>query len=128
MDSFKYEVVTDKPFEEAVASIIRSLEERKFCVWKLNLKERLHEKGVNFESSFIFLEVCNPNQAKEILSDHPDAGYFLPCKLAVYEVKGSVVIGMARPEILINMLGYEDLKNTAAQMEEILVRVIDNSV
>jgi uncharacterized protein (DUF302 family) len=128
VDSLKYEVVTDKPFEKAVTSIIKRLEEQKFCVWKLDLKERLHEKGVNFENGFIFLEACDPHQAKEILSDHPDAGYFIPCKLAVYEVKGSVVIGMVRPEILIDMLGYEDLKNTIAGIEEKLVRAIDNSV
>jgi uncharacterized protein (DUF302 family) len=128
VDNVKYEVVTNKSFDEAVSSIIKSLETQKFAVWKLNFKERLHEKGINFDSSFMILEACNPHKAKEILSDYPDVGYFLPCKVAVYEVKGSIVIGMMRPEILINMLGYEDLSDTAKEVEEILMKAIDDAV
>ena len=33
------------------------------------------------------------------------------------EVKGFVIIGMVKPELLISMLGYEDIDNTAKEME-----------
>ncbi len=129
MDNLKYEVVTNKSFNDAVSSIIRSLEEQKFGVlWKLNFKEKLHEKGINFGSNFMILEVCNPHKAKEVLSNHIDVGYFLPCKVVVYEDKGYIKIGMARPEILINMLGYEDLTHTANEVEEILIKAINNAI
>lgn len=129
MDNLKYEVVTNKSFDEAVSSIIKSLEEKKFGVlWKLNFKEKLHEKNIVFDNNFMILEVCNPHKAKEVLSNYLDVGYFLPCKVVVYEDKGSIKIGMARPEILINMLGHEDLTHTAKEVEEILVKAINNAV
>jgi uncharacterized protein (DUF302 family) len=128
MDDLKYEVVTDKSFSEAVSAIIKSLEEQKLEVWKLNFKEKLHEKGIDLDTSIMILEACEPRKTGEIMADYPDVGYFLPCKVAVYEVKGSVIIGMVKPKLLISMLGYEDIDNTAKEMEEILKRAIDNAV
>lgn len=129
MDNIKYELVTNKSFDEAVSSIIESLEQKKFGVlWKLNFKEKLYEKGIDFDHNFMILEVCNPHKAREVLSSHLDVGYFLPCKVVVYEDKDSIKIGMARPKILINMLGHEDLHHTANEVEEILIKAIDNAV
>jgi uncharacterized protein (DUF302 family) len=65
MDNIKYEVTTNQPFDEAVYSLIKSLEEQKFGVlWKLNFKDKLKEKGIDFDSNFMILEVCNPHKAK----------------------------------------------------------------
>jgi uncharacterized protein (DUF302 family) len=129
MDNIKYEVTTNQPFDEAVYSIIKSLEEQKFGVlWKLNFKDKLKEKGIDFDSNFMILEVCNPHKAKEVLTRHIDVGYFLPCKVAVYEEAGSVKIGMMNPEMLIGMLGYEDLKDTAREVQDIMITAINNAV
>lgn len=128
MNEIKYELSTDKSFDEAVASITKILEEQKFGVlWKLNFKDKLKEKGIDFENNFMILEVCNPHKAKEVLTSHIDVGYFLPCKLAVYEEKGNVKIGMMNPETLIGMLGYEDLNNTAKEVQDIMVTAINNA-
>jgi len=128
LGNIKYEVVTDKSFEDAVNSIIKSLEEQKFGVlWKVNLKDKLKEKGVDFESNFMILEVCNPHKAKEVLSKHIDAGYFLPCKLVVYEESTAVKIGMLNPEKLIGLLNHEDLQDTAKEVQNIMVTVINNA-
>ena len=125
----KFELETNKTFDEAVASITKSLEEQKFGVlWKLNFKEKLHEKGVDFDRNFMILEVCNPHKAKEVLSNHIDVGYFLPCKVAVYEDKDTIKIGMVRPKILIDMLGYDDLARTANEVEGILEKAIESAV
>ena len=129
MENIKYEKTTNKTFEEAVLSITKSLEEQKFGVlWKLNFKDKLHEKGVEFDKNFTILEVCNPHKAKEVLSMHIDVGYFLPCKIVVYEDNGPVKIGMMSPKTLIGMLGYDDLQNVAREVEEIMVTAINNAV
>jgi uncharacterized protein (DUF302 family) len=129
VDNIKYEAITNKSFDEAVVSITKSLEEHKFGVlWKLNFKEKLKEKGIGFDSNFMILEVCNPHKAKEVLTSHIDVGYFLPCKVAVYEEAGTVKIGMMSPEILIGMLGYNDLKDTAKEVQDIMVTAINNSL
>lgn len=129
MNNLKYEMETKKTFDEAVLSIEKSLAQQKFGVlWKLNFQEKLKEKGIDFGSNFMILEVCNPHKAKEVLCKHMDVGYFLPCKVVVYEDKDSIKIGMINPQMLINMLGYEDLQETANAVEEILVKAINNAV
>lgn len=128
MDNIKYEVVTTKTFEDAVNSIVKSLEEQKFGVlWKLNFKDKLKEKGVDFDNNFMILEVCNPHKAKEVLSKHLDVGYFLPCKLVVYEDNSTVKIGMISPDKLIGLLKHEDLEDTAREVQNTMVTAINNA-
>ena len=110
----KYEMEVKKSFDEAVESLKSSLSENKFGVlWELNFKDKLKEKNLDFESNFKILEVCNPVQAKEVLSRNIEVGYFLPCKLVVYEKNSSVFIGMMKPTELIIMLGNEELTTVA---------------
>lgn len=128
MENIKYEVITNKSFENAVNSVVKSLEEQKFGVlWKLNFKDKLKEKGIDFNNNFMILEVCNPHKAKEVLSKHIDVGYFLPCKLVVYEESGTVKIGMISPDKLIGLLNHEDLEETAKEVQSIMVTAINNA-
>lgn len=128
MENIKYEVVTNKSFEDAVESIVKSLEEQKFGVlWKLNFKDKLKEKGIDFDSNFMILEVCNPHKAKEVLTKHIDVGYFLPCKLVVYEDNSIVKIGMMSPEKLIGLLNHSDLKDAAQEIQNIMITAINNA-
>jgi len=128
MEIIKYEIETNKSFEAALESIINSLEEQKFGVlWKLNFKDKLKEKGIEFDNNFMILEVCNPQKAEEVLSRHLDVGYFLPCKLVVYEEKGTVKIGMINPDKLIGLLNYEDLSETAKEVKNIMITAINNA-
>lgn len=126
---FKYEVEVKKSFDEAVESLKISLSENKFGVlWELNFKDKLKEKNLEFESNFKVLEVCNPVQAKEVLTKDIEAGYFLPCKLVVYEKNSSVFIGMMKPTELIQMLGKKELMAVAKDVENALKKAIDNTV
>ncbi|WP_040212868.1 DUF302 domain-containing protein [Clostridium polynesiense] len=128
MENIKYEVTTEKSFEEAVESVIKSLKDQKFGVlWQVNFKDKLQEKGVDFNKNFMVLEVCNPHKAKEVLEKHLDVGYFLPCKVVVYEDSNSVKIGMLSPEKLIGLLGYEDLNETAKEVQKTIASAIDNA-
>ena len=125
----KYEKITNKTFEQALESIKKELKERKFGVlWELNFKDKMVEHNIDFPNNFKILEVCNPQKANEVLSKHLDAGYFLPCKMVVYENDGKVFIGTAKPEMLINMMGYDDLGDIAKEVERILIESIDAAV
>ena len=121
-----YEVKVNKSFEEAVSSLKKNLEENKFGVlWELNFKDKLKEKGIDFNTNFMVFEVCNPVQAKKILDKHIEAGYFLPCKVVVYEKDNFTFVGMLKTTHLMEMLGKNDLADVAQEVENILVRVID---
>ncbi|PLS04906.1 DUF302 domain-containing protein [Neobacillus cucumis] len=124
-----YTIFTKKNMEEAIQSLEESLKEEKFGVlWKFDIKEKLQEKGLEFEKEFKVLEVCNPHEAQRVLSENEMAGYFLPCKIVVYEDNGQTKIGMPKPTALINLLNNETLKQIAKDIEERLMRCIDKSI
>ena len=127
--NIKYEVKSEKSFDEAVESLKKSLSENKFGVlFELNFKDKLKEKGLEFDSNFKILEVCNPIQAKEVLSRDIEVGYFLPCKMVIYEKEGSVYIGMIKPTELIQMMSSEEIISIAKDIENVLKKSIDGAV
>jgi len=124
-----YEVKTSKTFSTAVEDLKKSLSENEFGVlWELNFKEKLEEKGLDFQQNFKVLEVCNPKQAKEVLDLHIEVGYFLPCKMVVYEKENSVFMGMIRPTSMIGMSGKEELLSIAQQVETVLKKALDEAI
>ncbi len=121
-----YEKKVSLPYNEALETLKEKLKESSFGVlWQLNFKDKLAEHDLELSSNFTVLEVCNPKKAHTVLEKHIDVGYFLPCKMAVYEKEGHVYVGMPKPETLIGMIGHEDLVEVAAEVETILAGVID---
>lgn len=126
---FHYTVETTKTIEEAITSLEESLKEEKFGVlWQFDIKEKLQEKGLDFNQSYRVLEVCNPHEAQRVLSKNQMVGYFLPCKIVVYEDAEHTKIGMPRPTALIEMVNDQSIKDLAADIEQRLVTCIDKSL
>ncbi len=125
---FDYTINTSKTIEEAIAALEESLKEEQFGVlWKFDIKDKLHEKGLEFDKEFKVLEVCNPFEAQRVLNENELAGYFLPCKIVVYTSEGQTKIGMPKPTIMISALKDEKLKELAKDIEERLINCIDKS-
>ncbi|MCL6573599.1 MAG: DUF302 domain-containing protein [Bacillus sp. (in: Bacteria)] len=125
---FHYTVESDKTIENAVKAVEETLKEEKFGVlWSFNIKEKLQEKGVEFDKEFIVLEVCNPHEAKRVLSENNLVGYFLPCKIVVYKENGKTKIGMPKPSALISMVEDENLAEIAMDIENRLTACIDKA-
>ncbi|MCC3372053.1 DUF302 domain-containing protein [Cohnella sp. REN36] len=126
---FHYTVETTKTPEQAVEALTENLKAEKFGVlWQLDLKEKLHEKGVEFDSPYRILEVCNPVEAKRVLSENLLIGYFLPCKLIVYAENGMTKIGMPKPTSLIGLAEDSTLMNIASDIENRLAACVDKSI
>ncbi len=124
----KYEVKSRKSFNEAVESLKNSLSKVGFGVlWELNFKDKLKEKGFDFDHNFKILEVCNPKQAKEVLDRDLEVGYFLPCKIVVYQKESTVFIGMVRPTGLIDMIGKNEISMIAKVVEKDLAEAINDA-
>jgi uncharacterized protein (DUF302 family) len=126
---FDYTVQTHKNVDEAIIGLEQNLKEEKFGIlWMFDLKEKLNEKGLEFTKDFKVLEVCNPYEAQRVLIENELAGYFLPCKIVVFNDQEQTKIGMPRPTSLINMLNDEKLKELAKDIEERLIKCIDSSI
>lgn len=126
---FHYTVETEKSIEDAIASLEVSLKEEKFGIlWQFDIKDKLQEKGLEFNQQYRVLEVCNPHEAQRVLLENQLVGYFLPCKIVVYEDNGKTMIGMPKPSSLISMLEDDTIKELAIDIEKRLITCIDKSV
>jgi len=126
---FHYTVETTKTPEQAIEALTENLKAEKFGVlWQLDLKEKLQEKGVELDMPYRILEVCNPVEAKRVLSENSLMGYFLPCKLAVYVENGTTKIGMPKPTALIGLVNNDTLMGIASDIEKRLAACIDKSI
>lgn len=123
-----YRVKTDKSFTQAIDDLKTSLGSKRFGVlWELNFKNKLAEKGVTLDKNFQVLEVCNPNQAKKALETFTEVGFFLPCKIAVYEEDQTVFMGMLRPTELIGLINSDALTSIAREVEQDLKDAINQA-
>lgn len=126
---FDYTVKTDQTVEAVVEKLKTTLKEEEFGVlWDLNLSETLEEKGQAIDGDYRILEVCNPKEAKKVITAHREGGYFLPCKLAVFTKDGSTHVGMPKPTKLIELIEDESLQAVARDVETRLTRAIDKTV
>lgn len=124
--NFHYSVKTTKSVDEAVQALEQSLKEYNFGIlWQLDIPSKLREKGVDFDIPYRVLEVCNPHEAKRVLSQNTLVGYFLPCKIVVYQEEGETTIGMPKPTVFMSLVNDETLKPIAEEVENNLARAID---
>ncbi|ALS77558.1 DUF302 domain-containing protein [Planococcus kocurii] len=125
---FNYTVDTLKTVNEAVEALEENLKAEKFGVlWNFDLTAKLQEKGEDFDTPYRILEVCNPKEANRVLSENLMIGYFLPCKIVVYKESDGVKIGMPKPTALIGMVEDPTIKSIAEDIEERLIKCIDQS-
>ncbi|ARU60320.1 hypothetical protein CBW65_04015 [Tumebacillus avium] len=123
---FHYTVETTKSVDEAVEAIEASLKNHQFGVlWKLDLPAKLQEKGVDFTTPYRVLEVCNPVEAKRVLEQNLLVGYFLPCKIVIYEESGTTKIGLPKPSAMMGVLQDPALEGIAQGVEETLIQAIE---
>ncbi|RHB52048.1 DUF302 domain-containing protein [Exiguobacterium sp. AM39-5BH] len=126
---FDCTVKTDQTVEAVVVKLKMTLKEEEFGVlWDFNLSETLEEKGQAIDGDYRILDVCNPKEAKKVITAHREGGYFLPCKLAVFTKDGATHVGMPKPTKLIDLIEDESLQAVTRDVETRLTRAIDNSI
>ncbi|MGG3456223.1 DUF302 domain-containing protein [Paenibacillus rhizolycopersici] len=125
---FHYTVETIKTPEQAIAELTNQLKEEQFGIlWQFNMKDKLHEKGVELDINYHILEVCNPVEAKRVLTENTLVGYFLPCKLVVYQENETTKIGMPRPSALIGLIENSEMMKIASDIEDRLIACVEKS-
>lgn len=89
----------------------------------------LNAKGVDFAPQCRVFEVCNPKRAAEVLAVRMDLANALPCRIAVYERDGDVIVSMIRPSEMLALLSDDkDLASVAKDVEQTMNRMIDETV
>ncbi len=126
--SFTYTVKTQKSIDEVITDLTENLKEIGFGVLEtLDFKKILTEKGLEFADDYKLMEVCNPHLAKQVLEANPDLGLLLPCTIAVYQKNNEHFISLARPTSLLSMVSDDNLKISGEEIENGLIKIIDNT-
>lgn len=122
---FEWSVLSSKSVPDAAAAVEAALAERKFTVlWGLDVNATLEKKGLELDRTVRILEVCSAPRAKHAIETNPDVAYFLPCKIVVRSEAEGSRIGMARPTLMMAVLGDERLKELADEVEAVLAEAI----
>ncbi|QKS71626.1 DUF302 domain-containing protein [Paenalkalicoccus suaedae] len=115
--------------QETVERLAESLKKQEFGVlWDFDVKAKLDEKGVGLNHEFRVLEVCNPKIAKQVLSETLLAGYFLPCKMVVYQEDTKVKVGMPKPTVLMNLIDDQVAKSVAEDVESRMQAAMEEAI
>ncbi|WP_226657127.1 DUF302 domain-containing protein [Guptibacillus hwajinpoensis] len=126
--SFHYTVETSKTVDQAVSDLSDELQTEKFGVlWDFDLSAKLQEKGMDFQTPYRVLEVCNPKEAERVLNEDKLVGYFLPCKIVIFDDQGQTKIGMPKPTTLLNLTGKDNLSEIGYDIEKRLISCIEKS-
>ena len=126
--SFAFTVKTQKSIDGAIKSLTENLKEIGFGVLEtLDFKKILSDKGLEFSNNYRLMEVCHPTLAKQVLESNPDLGLLLPCTIAVYQKDDENYISLARPTSLLAMASEQNLQFTGEEIENNLIRIIENA-
>jgi uncharacterized protein (DUF302 family) len=92
-----------------------------------NLREKMESKGVPFHRECRVIEVCNPRQAQEVLTQAIEISTALPCRIAIYEEGGRTILATIKPTALLAMFGVPGAAAAAQEVEDTMVRIMDET-
>ncbi len=123
-----YAKKTEAPIDHVCDALQKAVEANKFGVLGVhNLKEKMEAKGVSFTRECRVFEVCNPMQAKKVLEGNMAIANALPCRICVYDDAGKVVVSTIKPTMLLGLFGSPELQPVAQEVEDTLIRIIDET-
>ena len=95
---------------------------------EIDVAKTLKEKiGAEMEP-YIILGACNPGFAHKALQVEPDLGLLLPCNVVVMQREGKVYVKAIDAIAMLGVTGNPDLTATAAEVNVLLAKALNNSV
>jgi uncharacterized protein (DUF302 family) len=119
---------TTLPLEAVCQRLITIAPQHKFGVLAThNLREKMESKGVPFPRECRVIEVCNPRQAQEVLTQAIEISTALPCRISVYEEGGRTILATIKPTVLLTLFGVPGASTAAQEVEATMVRIMDEA-
>ena len=125
-EDFAYIVQTEKGFDEAVVSVLKTVEQKGWTIFQVyDIKERLAAKGFA-QKPLKIVEICSGKYANQLLNTNRLISLCMPCKINLLEEGGKVKIVGMKPTI-ISQFFPEVIKKEAEEVEKDLKEIIDNA-
>jgi uncharacterized protein (DUF302 family) len=115
----------DEPYDTALPRVVEALKAEGFgIITEIDVRQTMKDKlGVDVAPHTI-LGACNPKLAHAALQAEPDLGVLLPCNVVVYATDDGTRVTAVNAGAMLGMVGNDDLRPIAAQVQERLDRVI----
>jgi uncharacterized protein (DUF302 family) len=119
---------TTLPLETVCQRLVEVAPQHKFGVLAThNLREKMASKGVPFNRECRVIEVCNPQQAQEVLNQAIEISTALPCRISVYEEGGRTILATIKPTALLTLFGVAGAAAAAQVVEDTMVRIMEET-
>lgn len=123
IEDFLYIVNTNKNFDEAVVSVLKSIEHNGWSIFQIyDIRERLAAKGFNHERMKI-VEMCSARYANNLLNKNKLVSLCMPCKINIIEDNGKIKIVGIRPKLIsyfFKEINEDDVKNIENELKVII--------
>lgn len=124
-DDYLIKRTTQTSLDEVCQSLPAIVQHHKFGVISVHdLKEKMVSKGVAFDPECRVFEVCNPQQAKEVLTRAMEISTALPCRISVYQENGLTVLATIKPTLLLGMFDVPGATAAAEEVEVTMTKII----
>ena len=126
VNDFAYIVETEKSFDNAVVSVLKSVEQKGWLLFQVyDVKERLAAKGFEHKPLKI-IEICSGKYANQFLNKNRLISLCMPCKINVLEEDNKVRIVGMKPT-MVSQLFPEVSKKEAEEVEKDVKEIIDKA-
>ena len=120
-------VTTTKPVDQIEKDLPGACAAHGFGVLGVHdLRAKLQEKGQDWDTPCLVFDVCNPVQAKRVLTSEPNVSAVLPCRISAFpDEEGQTRLVTVRPTRMIGLFGAE-LEDVAREVEETLGAILND--
>ena len=123
-----FKLTTDMTVSDTAAALQAAVQANHFGVMQIhNLKETMAKKGVEFAPECLIFEVCQPQQAKNVLEQDMSVSTALPCRISVYEEAGKTVLATLKPTTLLALFNVPQLAPVAQEVEDTIVKIMQEA-
>ncbi len=111
-----YRIESKKSLTEVAKELEAAAQRHKFGVLAVHdLKQKMKEKGVDFDGDCLIYEVCNPQQAKKVLEVNAEISTALPCRISIYREGDRITLATLRPTALVDLFQTPALRAVAQE-------------
>ena len=126
--SYSFSKKVDLSYEDALLKVTDELQKEGFGVLtEIDVKATLKKKLDVDHKKYMILGACNPPLAHKALSAEPEIGLLLPCNVVVFEDENNdTVVAAINARTMMSVVGREDIGPIADEVNQKLVKVIEN--
>jgi uncharacterized protein (DUF302 family) len=123
-----YKIESKKQLTEIGRDLEAAAQKYKFGVLAVHdLKAKMQEKGVEFQSDCLIYEVCNPHQAKKVLECQMELSTALPCRISVYRTGTGYTLATLKPTSLVELFHADGLRPVAEEVERTILTIMQEA-